>query len=254
MGERMADRAVTFENVSFSYDGVAVLKDVHLSIPAGEFTAVVGPNGGGKTTLLRLILGLLVPDRGLLHVFGRPPPAVRSRIGYVPQHFQFDPKFPVTVMDVILMGRLRPGWRCGPYRRADRDAGAVALREVGLDDMAGRSFAALSGGERQRVLIARALATDPDLVLLDEPLAHVDAGIVDDLYQLFEGLSHGRTVVMISHDVGFVSRLVRQVVCVNRTVVTHPTSELTGRAISELYGTDVNVVRHDVHLRRQRKA
>jgi zinc transport system ATP-binding protein len=246
----MADQAaVSLRNVSFAYDGVLVLEGVTLAVPPGDFVAVVGPNGGGKTTLLKIILGLLSVRRGTVRVLGTDPRHARPRVGYVPQHFQFDPQFPMSVMDVVLMGRLRRGWGAQRVRRADREAARRALIDVGIAVKGNRSFAALSGGQRQRVLIARALACDPELILLDEPMAHVDLAVIDELYRLFEELSRQRTVILVSHDVGFVSRLVRRVVCVNRTVTTHPTSEVTGAVISQLYGTDVNLVRHDHDLR-----
>jgi zinc transport system ATP-binding protein len=238
--------AVVIQDLFVAYDETAVLQDVNLTIEEGDFVAVIGPNGGGKTTLLKAILGLVRPTRGTIRVFGRSPCHACSAVGYVPQRFQFDPMFPVSVMDVVLMGRLRRGGGFGPFRGADRRYGERALREVNLYPIRERSFASLSGGERQRVLIARALATDPALLLLDEPLAHVDMAAVDELYRLFQDLSAQRTVVLVSHDVGFVSSLVRRVVCVNRTVAMHPTREISGDLISQLYQTHVHLVRHDL--------
>lgn len=236
---------VEIEEVSFGYDGVPVLEDVNLKLWPRDFVSLVGPNGGGKTTLLKLMLGLLKPDRGRVHVFGKSPSRVRARIGYVPQHFQFDPLFPVGVMDVVLMGRFGRGRGIGPFRRADRDAAARALAEVGLAELADRPFHALSGGQRQRVLIARALGGDPDLLLLDEPTANVDVQVESELLDLLTELNRRMTLAIVTHDVGFVSSRVNRVVCVNRQVVVHPTSEMTGDAICNLYGTDVRMVRHD---------
>ena len=241
------DAVVAIAGMSYSYGNMPVLTNVDLAIRDGDFVSVVGPNGGGKTTLLKLMLGLLIPRSGEVRVFGRRPQTARSRIGYVPQHFQFDEKFPMSVQDVVLMGRLGSSRFWGPYRAADRKAALEALRCVELLSVKDRSFAALSGGQRQRVLIARALASEPELLLLDEPLAHVDVVVVDDLYKLFKELNRTLTIVLVSHDVGFVSRLVQRVVCVNRTVTTHPTSELSGAVMSQLYGTEVSMVRHDLH-------
>jgi zinc transport system ATP-binding protein len=224
-----------------------VLEDVNLVVGGRQTVCVVGPNGGGKTTLMRLILGLLTPDRGELRVFGQPPQRVRRRIGYMPQHVRHDSQFPVTVMDIVLMGRLgQPGMRglLGWYGRGDRRAARDALEQVHLEDVARRPFARLSGGQRQRVLIARALCCEPELLLLDEPTANVDSLVEARLFEVLQELNRRMTVVVVSHDMGFVSSLVESVICVNRQVVVHPTSQLSGAAIQSIYGGDVRLVRH----------
>jgi len=239
-----AEALVVFDHVEFAYDGEPALIDVNLQIYRREFITVVGPNGGGKTSLLRLVLGMIRPTRGSVRVFGRPPERERGRMGYVPQYTRFDPLFPVTVSDVVQMGRLGRYWT-GPYRKEDREAVRAALEQVGLGALRGRSFGGLSGGQRQRILIARALATDPELLLLDEPTANVDRLATDKLYELLVELNRRLTVVLVSHDLGVVSRFASKVVCVNRTVFTHPIGELTGEMIRQLYGADTALVRHD---------
>jgi zinc transport system ATP-binding protein len=235
---------VTLDKVSFAYDRQLILKDVDLVIHDGEMLCMIGPNGGGKTTLLRLILGLLKPTRGRLRVFDRRPDQASHLIGYVPQYTSFDLKFPVNVMDVVLMGRL--GTRlAGPYRPADREAAHAALAEVGLGDLGHRPFADLSGGQRQRVLIARALASQPRLLLLDEPTSNVDSLAEQKLYDLLHHLNRHLTVLLVSHDLGVVSQMVTHVVCVHQEVQIHPTSALTGTAIRDMYGGNVSLVRHD---------
>jgi zinc transport system ATP-binding protein len=234
---------VEIVNLHFSYNGHPVLEGVNLTIGQRDFVMVVGPNGGGKTTLLRLILGLLRPTSGQVRVFGRAPQEVCQRIGYMPQHARTDPGFPVTVMDVVLMGRLR-GRRIGPFVRADRLAAREALRQVEIEDLHDRPFAELSGGQRQRTLIARALAAQPELLLLDEPTASLDLAIEHELYGLLKRLNERLTILMVSHDLGFVSQVVKTVVCVKGQCAIHPTSELTGDLVSEIYG-DVRMVRHD---------
>lgn len=238
-----ATAAIALTNVWFAYDGRPVLRDVSLTIPRGGFAAVVGPNGGGKTTLLKLVLGLLRPTRGHVEVLGSAPEAARSRIGYMPQRSQLDPSFPALVEDVVLMGRLGP--RGGAYSPADRAAAAKALDEVGLLAERRRPFSALSGGQWQRALIARAITADPELLLLDEPTANLDVTMEKDLYDLLARLAGTLTIVLVSHDLGFVSPLAETVVCVKGTVAVHPTSELTGEAIRETYGREVRAVRHD---------
>jgi zinc transport system ATP-binding protein len=235
---------VALERLSFAYDGPLVLRDVSFTIGAREFVSVVGPNGGGKTTLLRLMLGLLQPTSGTVRIFGRPPTEVRRRIGYVPQHAQFDPQFPVTAMDVVLMGRLGIGSHVGPASWSDRNAAFAALAEVGLVDYHRRPLSELSGGQRQRVLIARALAASPELLLLDEPTASLDLAVQGDFFDLLHRLNERLTVLLVSHDVGFVSQHVRTVICVHRSVDVHPTRELNGRILHELYGEPVRFVQH----------
>jgi zinc transport system ATP-binding protein len=179
-----------------------------------------------------------------VQVFGRAPSAVRGRIGYMPQHAHHDPQFPVTVLDVVLMGRLERHLG-GPYDEEDRGAALSALEEVDMAELADRPLDALSGGQRQRVLIARALACEPDMLMLDEPTANIDVVVEHRLHEILERLNQRMTVLMATHDLGFVSEVVRTVVCVNRRVAVHPTSELTGQIIQEFYEGEVRAVRHD---------
>lgn len=238
------DAVIQIDRLSFAYPQTPVLDDVRLLIPRGDFVCMVGPNGGGKTTLLRLILGLLTPASGTVRVFGRSPIEVRRRIGYMPQHTQLDPQFPVRAVDVVQMGRLGSGL-VGPLRAADKAKALAALEEVRLADCARRPFAALSGGQRQRVLIARALACDPELLLMDEPTANLDPLVQDDMHELLHELNQRLTIVLVSHDVGFVTQHAKTVVCVNRQVRVHCASEITGDAIQALYGHAVHMVQHD---------
>ena len=238
---------IAIENVSFSYDGAPVLEGANLTIGQGDFVSIIGPNGGGKTTLLKIILGLLKPKSGTVRVFGMTPEQARPLVGYMPQHVNLDPQFPVSVMDVVLMGRLGNGPRLGPYRRKDRLAAQAAIKEVRLLDLRKRPFSTLSGGQQQRVLIARALASEPRLLLLDEPTAGLDLHVEGEFLELLRELNKRLTVALVSHDVGFVSQYAKNVVCVKRNVRMHPTSEITGEIIQEIYGGDVRMVRHDRH-------
>ena len=238
---------VSAKNLSFSYDGRhLVLESADFEILDGEFAAIIGPNGGGKTTLLKLILGLLDPSQGEIQVFGASPRLARRRVGYMPQYSRFDLDFPVTVMDVVLMGRLGHAPAVGPFRRSDKNVARSSLGEVSCEDLAGRPFAALSSGQRQRVLIARALSCEPDLLLLDEPTSNLDPSVQDDVQDLLDTLNRRMTIVVVSHDVAFVSKYVSKVVCVNRTVALHPTAEIKADLFTVLYGQNgVRLVDHE---------
>jgi len=238
---------VALEHVTFGYDDRPVIEDATFSVARGDFVCVVGPNGGGKTTLLKLLLGILRPQRGRVEVLGRDPVQARRHVGYMPQHSHFDQQFPVTAFEVVLMGRLGRGHRFGPYRRSDKEQAARALREVEAYELRSRPFAALSGGQRQRVLIARALACEPRLLLLDEPTANLDVAVEQEFYALLRRLNEKMTILVVSHDLSFVSRYVRSVLCVRRRVHVHPTTELGGDLINAVYGRDVRMVRHDHH-------
>jgi zinc transport system ATP-binding protein len=237
---------IEVEDLAFGYgDREPVLDRVSFVVEAGDFASVIGPNGGGKTTLVKLLLGLLKPDRGRVRVLGVSPARARPRIGSMPQHPVTDPMFPIRVLDVVLMGRLRPGRRPGPFSSTDRRAALEALERVGLQHLVRHPYASLSGGVRQRVLLARAIAPKPDLLLLDEPEAGLDRRVEQDFFDLLEELNRDTTVVLVSHDLGFVASFVRTVICVNRTVHVHPTSDLDGRMIQDLYGGEVRLVHHD---------
>ncbi len=236
--------ALFFDNVTYSYGREPVLENVNLKIRFGDFASIVGPNGGGKTTMLKLILGLLKPDSGRVYVLGKNPKKSRLRMGYMPQYAHLDIDFPVTVMDVVLMGRLGLNSRFR-YSKEDIKAAGSALCQVNISDMSNRMFSRLSGGQRQRVLIARALCSDPDILLLDEPTANIDPEIEETIFSLLVELNKKMTILVVTHDLGFVSQVVKSVICVNRRVLVHPTSEINGALVKDIYGADLRMVRHD---------
>jgi len=241
------DCVIKIENLTFSYNSKPVLKDVNLCISRNEFIWIVGPNGGGKTTLIKLILGLLQPREGSIKVLGKSPVASRRRIGYMPQHIHLDKNFPVTVLDVALMGRITGGFKPGWFSFKDKKAALEALEMVSLREQIHMPMAELSGGQQRRLLIARALAGKTELLLLDEPTANLDRKVEKELFDLLRLLNKQLTIVMVSHDPAFVSDFVEQVVCVNRTVAVHPTTVMGREFIDELYGTKMRLVRHDKH-------
>lgn len=223
-----------------------VLEDVSLIVRKGDFFAIIGPNGAGKTTLIRAILGLLHPDSGEILLFNRPAgPCERARIGYVPQYHTFDFRFPITVRDMVLTGRTGQAHNLFP-RHSKEDYFAVnqALERISATQYADRQIGELSGGERQRVLIARALAGTPDVLILDEPTVFVDTPTEDHFYELLASLSHEITILMITHDIGAVSHHVNKVACLNRRLYQHDSNHLTGDMISRTYGCPVDLITH----------
>ena len=239
---------ISCHDVWFTYDGPWVLESVNVSVAEHDLVCVIGPNGGGKSTFLKLLLGLLEPDRGRVAVLGTTPMHARRRIGYMPQHAQLDPQFPVSVLDVVLMGRLADAPVVGPYRRRDREVARAALADVGLADVAARPYAALSGGQRQRVLIARALACEPELLLLDEPTANLDPSVQESLFELLGSLKQRVTILVVSHDVGFVSLFFRTVICIDHGAHTHVATELTAQQVTEMYGREVRLLHHRCYV------
>lgn len=225
--------AIALRDVVFERDGRVVVEAPDLRIPEGSFVSIIGPNGGGKSTLLKLVLGLLRPTRGSIDVFGRPAEQGRRLIGYMPQHQHIDPQFPITAEDVVRSGGLGPRSIIG---RSDRRRVEAALDAVDCAHLRGRSFGAMSGGQRQLVLIARALVAEPKILLLDEPTANLDPGVEGSFFDLLQRLRGGITIVLVSHDVGLVSEQSEQVVCVNRQVVTHPAREVTSEVVQEMFG------------------
>lgn len=243
----MSDPLVTVEDLWFSFGDRPVLEDVSLTIDRHDFMAVIGPNGGGKTTLLKLILGLYTPDAGRVRVLGKDPRTSRHRIGYVPQYRTFDFDFPVRVADVVATGRL--GKRGGPlirFTRQDREGVDRALETMEITGLADRRIGSLSGGEQQRAIIARALAMEPSLLLLDEPTNHIDVSAQTRFYEILHDLHQEMAVVMVTHDISAVSVHVDRIACLNRRLFVHDSGELTDQVIAEVYHCPVELIAHGV--------
>lgn len=243
---------VEVDGLTVLLGGRRILDGVSFTINAGSFTGLIGPNGAGKTTLLRALLGLIRPDAGAIRVFGHSPGHAHNMIGYVPQTRHTDPNFPISVRDVVMMGRygvLGIGRRPGG---ADREAVADALDKVGMSALADKKFGALSGGERQKALIARALCGGPRLLLLDEPTTGVDAVAQDSFYAMLEQLKTGlkMTILLVSHDVGVITNMVDDLICLNQRVFCHGAAPdvVKEGMIGQAYGTKAEIVIHGHHM------
>jgi ABC-type Mn2+/Zn2+ transport system ATPase subunit len=241
-----APDAVVFENVCAGYFGRDVLDEVSFTVAQGDFVGIVGPNGSGKSTLLKAMAGLLPVQCGAASVLGTDPSALdHRRVSYVPQIETVNWAFPVTVFDVVLMGRYAA---LGLFRRPskkDRDAAMRALDDVGMTDRAGSQIGQLSGGQQQRVFVARALVQNPDLMLLDEPIAGVDAASQHAIFTLLEQRNlAGLTIIATTHDLSCVTTWFQKVLCLNHRVIAYgpPSEVLTEKTLSATYGSHVLVI------------
>jgi len=243
----MSERPIIrIKSLSFSYGDSPLFKGIDGCIHRGDYITVVGPNGGGKSTLIKLITGLLTPTAGTVVLGDGAGHFDQAQIGYVPQHVNFDTLFPATVGEAVLSGTLTRGW--GFYTKRDREAAREALEQVGLTEYGSRSFSEISGGQRQRALIARALASQPEILILDEPTANVDTEVQRQLRELLSRLNKTLTIILVTHDFAFVDRDVSRVFCVNHGLKEHPVEKVDEDLITRSYGRSVLAVRHDHEL------
>jgi len=234
-------------NITFGYDREVVLDGVSLAIQPRDFLAIIGPNGGGKTTLVKVLLGLLKPWSGeVVHHPADPTSGRSGRLGYVPQFSTFDKTFPLRVSDVVLMGRLGSRGLLRPYTRRDRADAEEVLARLGLSDLAGAHVSEISGGQLQRVLIARAIVSDPEILFLDEPTASIDAESRGTLGELLADLNQRIPIVVITHDVTSFAPMVTNIACINRRLHYHAGGEIDQEMLEEVYGCPVELVAHGV--------
>ncbi len=240
------DVVISTRGLCAGYDGETILENIDLSVKRCDFIGLIGPNGGGKTTLLKVLLGLIEPTQGEVQVLGKPVKETRHRIGYVPQAIEFDAQFPIRVRDVVRMGRLNRRGLLHRLRKEDAQVVDDALEAVELTELQNEPLADLSGGQRQRVLIARALAIEPEILLLDEPTASADARIRTNVFELLHRLNERMTILMVTHDMAAVSTYVKTVGCLNRTLHYHGDHELTAAMVEETYRCPVELIAHGV--------
>ncbi len=229
---------IELEDVCFSFNQAPVLVDVNLTVKRGDFVAIIGPNGGGKTTLVKIILGLLKPQKGTVRLLGGAPQKTSKRAGYMPQYATGEKDFPIRVIDTVLLG-LMGVTGCGPFfNRQETVKAEKALELVGMEGLKGQRVGDLSGGQLQRTLLARALVSEPEILFLDEPMANIDVGGQVKLFDLLGKLNEKMTIVFVTHDVGLLSRYVKSVVCVNQNVFFHPGAELTPEMATMMMGEE----------------
>jgi zinc transport system ATP-binding protein len=226
--------AIKSNNLFFQYEEIPILENVSFLIGPGEFVGIFGPNGGGKTTLLKLLMGFLKPQKGSLEILGESPKVAREKMGYVPQISHLDRQFPITVLEVVMMGCLdKSPWHS--YTSGAREKALQALSEVDMLDFQGHSFGTLSGGQAQRVLIARALVSKPTILLLDEPTASVDVSAEESIYKLLEHLKGTMTIVMVTHDLQVMMQKVDRFICVHRHVTSYSQAQVCDHFAQGLY-------------------
>lgn len=209
---------IEVKNVSFSYEKEPILKDVSLKI-SKEFIGIFGPNGGGKTTFLKLLMGFLKPQQGEIFLFGTSPKKARGKIGYVPQIARFDRQFPLTVLELVLMGTLSKATSLGTFTKETKEKAKQILERVGLLEKSHSAFGTLSGGQAQRALIARALLSDPELLILDEPTASVDPDAEAQIHRLLLQLKGSMTILMVTHDLQGIIQQVDRLLCIHREII-----------------------------------
>lgn len=234
--------AVKIENLSVYYGQTPALSGVSLNIEEGEYLGIIGPNGGGKTTLLKSILGLIPINNGKIEIYNKRISKNRNLMGYVPQIAVMDKRFPISVLEVVLTGRLNQG--LSPFFRfkaEDKERANEALSKVGIQHLADRQISELSGGEFQRMLIARAITVEPKVLLLDEPTASVDAISREQIYNILEELNQEMTIILVTHDLLSVSSKVSRLACLNEKLVYYGEPELTEKIATSLYGCSVDL-------------
>jgi zinc transport system ATP-binding protein len=235
---------VKFEGVWAYYNHHPALQDINLAIHDRDFLGIIGPNGGGKTTLLKIILGLIKPRRGTVTVLGKDPYESRSQIGYVPQKSYFDKNFPIDVWQVTLMGLYSRTGLFRRYSREDKEKAEEALERVSMLGYKNRQIGELSGGQQKRVFIARALSSSPKLLLLDEPMESVDPKVQGELYSLLKEFQKEMAIVLVSHDVTAVSIYVDEIACLNQTLVYHGPKEISQEVLEGTYQCPIHLIAH----------
>ncbi|GAB4115877.1 MAG: ABC transporter ATP-binding protein [Candidatus Caldatribacteriota bacterium] len=237
---------ISLKSVWVSFNRVNVLEGINLSVGEKEFLGIIGPNGGGKTTLLKVILGLVNPDRGEVMVYGKSPKEGRKYIGYVPQYPLFDRDFPITVEEVVLMGIWKQNKYFHSYDKEDRLKVMEVLERVEMVEFKDEQIGRLSGGQQQRIFIARALISDPSILLLDEPLSSIDTRLQTGLYELLTKLKKKSTIVLVTHDLTALSIYVDKIACLNKNLFYHGSKEIKPKDLEAIYRCPIDLIAHGI--------
>jgi zinc transport system ATP-binding protein len=245
---------ITIKNLSFAYQREnKILENIDLEVFRSDFLGIIGPNGGGKTTLLKIILGLLKQDKGTVSVFSKKPQKARDLIGYVPQFLEIDLDCPVSVLDIVLMGILSRKKIFQKYNDQDFKLAEEALKFVDLYNLKNKQIGELSGGQRQRVYIARALIRKPKLLILDEPTASIDEKSERDFWELLKEINRNTAIIIVSHDIGVIFKNVNKIACLNKQLYCHDADEMTQEILDKTYKCDIELLGHGLPHRVLRK-
>ena len=238
---------IVISDLSVNYGSNCVLSDISIKIKKGDFLGVIGPNGGGKTTFLRAILGLVKPSSGSIILDAGSPPARQPKIGYVAQYTNFDRTFPITVFDVVLMGLMdKSRLFFHRYTEEDKEETVRIMQQLDIAGLKERQIGQLSGGQMQKTLIARTLLQKPDILLLDEPTANMDAVSRTRIYDVLKDLNKEITIVVVTHDMSFVSSHVESIACLNKKLYYHGEPTLDETLVREVYGCNIDLIAHGV--------
>ena len=230
---------IEVKNVTVYYGDLCVLEDINLGVNKNEFLGIIGPNGGGKTTLVKTMMGLIKPNKGEIKI------KKGAKLGYVPQFTSFDKTFPIKVLDVILMGRLISSMKIfHHYSDEDIEKARNTMNKLGILNLENRQIGQLSGGQLQKVLICRALASEPDILFLDEPTANIDTSSRKEIYDLLNNINEKITLIMVTHDMSAISSFVHNVACLNKILYYHGDKKSTGENIEKAYGCPIDLIAH----------
>lgn len=235
---------IEIKNLYAGYEGKSVIKDATLNIYENDFLGIIGPNGGGKTTLIKVILGLLHPQKGEISYYRNSQSVKEIKMGYLPQYNVIDKKFPISVYEVVLSGLSREKSFFKPYSDAQHAYAKNTIHRMGLDGLEKQPIGSLSGGQLQRVLLGRAIVSKPEVLVLDEPNTYIDKKFEAQLYKILEEINHECAIILVSHDVGTVVQNVKSIACVNETLHYHPDAGVSGDWINEHFGCPIELVGH----------
>lgn len=238
------NKLINIDNIVAGYDNKIVLHDVSLDIWENDFLGIIGPNGGGKTTLLKIILGLLKPKSGSVRYFNGEKEVSSLKIGYLPQMNKIDKKFPISVREVVLSGLMAEKPRFRDFTAEQKQRAEEVIAQMGLQELAKRAIGDLSGGQLQRVLLGRSMVSRPKVLILDEPNSYVDKRFESHFYNLLEEISKESSIILVSHDIGTVLSMVKNIACVNETLHYHSGADISAEWLENKYACPIELVGH----------